>query len=41
MLPTTVSENTHPAAGVISNPTSKPLTVVAFDQSSLSAQGLP
>ena len=41
MLPNTVSEITHPADGVISNPTSKPLIVVAFDQSSSSAQGLP
>jgi hypothetical protein len=33
--------NRSPADGVISNPTSKPLIVVAFDQSTLSAQGLP
>ena len=36
-----MGEITHPADGVISNPTSKPLIVVAFDQSSPSAQGLP
>jgi len=40
MLPNTVSEITHPADGVISSPTSKPLIVLAFDQSSRSAQGL-
>ncbi len=41
MLPNTVSNITHPADGIISNETSKPLIVVAFDQSSPSAQGLP
>jgi hypothetical protein len=41
MLLNTVSNITHPADGIISNPTSKPLMVVAFDQSSPSAQGLP
>jgi hypothetical protein len=41
MLPNTVSEITHPADGVISSPTSKPLIVLAFDQSSRPAQGLP
>jgi hypothetical protein len=41
MLPNIVSEITHPADGVVSSPTSKPLIAIAFDQSSRSAQGLP
>jgi hypothetical protein len=41
MLPTTLSEITHTAIGVISIPASKPLITVAFDRLSLSAQGLP
>jgi hypothetical protein len=41
MFPNTVSEITHPLGGVISNPNSKPLIVVAFDRSKSSARGLP
>jgi len=41
MFPNTVSEIAYPLCGVISNPTSKPLIVVAFDRSTPSAQGLP
>jgi hypothetical protein len=36
-----VGEITHPADGVISSPTSKPLIVLVFDLLSRSAQGLP